>query len=338
MKFVVTKYRIVGCWYGRKIPGQEVESNCVKDILSGFCQWVRGIPHISDAEIKCDGCRPFRVFVKDCAISGDDYLVALWLSSTNRDGDVYAIDMNDPPNGVQNIARTQVKKGMMAGAPAYYFVDSAGCCIYTMRPTYALVNGRAQFDAAMRFYMARHAGKLEKEKKVSDEGTIDLFLNATGADGESLIPKFESALEKVPSAIDELKKHYHKIRKIVHIQNIARKSEDEKRSIISKVLKLFEADIESMSESEVSSSRRVKCEVDVRLEASDVDRIIARQAEASGKERFGFMMDGSQKTHWADTCIARKEVDLKIEEPLGIPPGAKDVLSAVESNRSGIVG
>ena len=338
MKFIVTKYRIVGCWYGRKTPDKAVNALAVKDILSGFHKWVGTIPHMSHAEITGADCHPFRVFVKDCAAVDTDYLVALWLSSTNGDGSVYAIDINSPPNGTQNIKKSGAGKGMLAGFPAYFLIDSSECCLYTMRPSFSVVNGRSQFDATMRFYMARHSGTIGKTISVSEDGTNNIALKMLDADEESLAPMFKSSLEKVPSAVEELKKEYWKIRKIVHTQNIARKSDEEKHSIISRMFKIIDIDVEGIGEKEVTNSRRVKCEVDVRLKENDVDRIIARQSEAGGNERFGFMMTGSSQTRWADTCISRKIVDLAVEGVDDLPPKAEIVLSEVRKNRELIIG
>ena len=336
MKSVITKYRITGCWYGRKKADTPVKSEDLLSVVSGFCKWVDNAQHMSHTFIRAS-TYPFKVYVKDCATNNHDFLVALWLSSQEKDANIYAINENDPPNGSQTVEKTKFGKGKIPGFPAYFFIDSDACILYTIRPKHLQVNGRAQFDAALRFYMAQYAGKIEKQKSVQEDETISVALNMIGKDGEALQPKFESTLQKVPSATQELKRRFHEIRKIVHTQDISRKTQDEKASIVRNAFRIIGADLEKFTSRDVSDSRRIKCEVDVRLELEEVEQLIQRQDEVKSNERFGFRFKGDSKTVWADSCIAQKELDIPIEVSGDMPIGAAMLLSALEAKRDKVI-
>ena len=333
-KFVVTQYNIVGCWYGRKAHDTPVKSEELLSVLDGFCKWVDKTPHMSHTRIGKD-TYPFKVYVKDCASTGHDFLVALWLSSNETNANVYAIDENDPPNGTQTVEKKDFGKGKIPGFPAYFFVDADTCRLYTVRPTHLSVNGRAQFDAALKFYMANHAGEIQKSKRVLNDGRIAVELNMVGADGESLVPKFESTLQKVSSATETLKKRFQEIRKIVHTQDISKKPTAEKVSIVKKAFEVIGATIDDNSD--VSNSRRIKCEVDVRLTLEEVQEFVKRQDEVKSNERFGFKFKGDPKTMWADTCIAKKEIELSVKAKEDMPLEAKNLLEAIEVKRPNVV-
>ena len=336
MKFVITKYRITGCWYGRRKADTPVKADELLSVISGFCKWVSGVPHMSHTHIR-SGTYPFEVYVKDCASDGHDFLVALWLSSHEKNTNIYAINENDPPDGTQGVEKKDFGAGKIPGFPTYFFIDADACLLYTVRPTHLQVNGRSQFDAALKFYMQNHAGAIQKEKRVLDDGTVAIGLNMVGADDEPLKPKFESTLQKMPSATQELKRRVHEIRKIVHTQDISRKAQDEKVSIVTSVFKIIGADLEKFQSRDVSDSKRIKCEVDVRLELEEVERLIQRQDEARSNERFGFKFKGDSKTMWADACIAKKELDIPIKASGDMPISAKILLAALERDRAAVV-
>lgn len=333
MKFIITQYRITGCWYGRKKSDTSVKPEELLSVLDGFCKWVEGTSHMSHTLIQGKGY-PFKVYVKDCAFDKHDFLVALWLSASEKEANIYAINENDPPNGTQKVARKSFKKGEIPGFPAYFFIDADNCLLYTLRPMHILVNGRAQFDAALKFYMENHAGEIQKEKRVLSDGTIAVDLNMVGSDGETLTPKFESTLQKVSSATETLKKRFQEIRKIVHTQDISKKTKDEKQTLIRKAFEVIGA---TLDDSDVSDSRRIKCEVDVRLTLEEVEEFVRKQDEVRSNERFGFKFKGDQKTMWADTCIAKKELDIPVETKDDMPIEAKALLAALEKNRASVV-
>ena len=305
-------------------------------MVSGFCKWVNDVPHMSHTYIRT-GTYPFKVYVKDCASNGHDYLVALWLSSQEKDSNIYAINENDPPNGNQAVEKKKFGKGKIPGFPAYFFIDTDACLLCTVRPIHLQINGRAQFDAALRFYMQFHAGEIQKEKRVLDDGTIAVNLNMVGPDGETLKPKFASTVQKMPGATQELKRRFREIRKIVHTQDISRKTQHEKESIVTNVFKIIGADLSKVQSRDISDSRRIKCEVDVRLELEEVERLIQRQDAVKSNERFGFMFKGDSKVLWADSCIAKKELDIPVTVSDDMPIGAEALLKALEQHKADVV-
>ena len=336
MKFIITKYRITGCWYGRKKADMSVKAPELLSVISGFCKWVNDAPHMSHTYIR-SGTYPFKVYVKDCASKGHDFLIALWLSSNEKNANIYAIDEDDPPDGTQSVEKKDFGKGKIPGFPAYFFIDADTCLLYTVRPTHLQVNGRAQFDAALKYYMQFHAGEIQKEKRVLEDGTIAVDLNMVGPDDETLTPKFESTLQKVPSATQELTKRFQEIRKIVHTQDISKKTQDEKTAIVTKAFKIIGVDLAKFQSRDVSDARRIRCEVDVRLDREEVEQLIQRQDEMRSNERFGFRFKGDQKTLWADACIAKKELEIPVRVSDDMPIGAKLLLEALECDRADVV-
>lgn len=280
MKFVVTRYNISGCWYGRKKADTPVKPTALNAVLSGFNKWVNSVPHMTHTQIL--GTQPFKVYVKDSDAQGTDYAVGLWLSSTDGNNDVYSIRGDDPPNGSQQISVMSCPNGNIPGTPAFFFVDAAHNTLLAMRPKEKIrINGKPQFDAAMRYFMERHSDKIERTKRVEEDGTIAIELNMIGRDGEMLKPKFESELQKNPTVAEEIVRRSSEIRKIIRIQDISKKPVEEKRKTISRLCELLKTDIFN---EDVSDSRRIKCEIDVRLTHEEVERLIQRQGEVSDEK------------------------------------------------------
>lgn len=333
-KFIITKYRVTGCWYGRKKSDTVVDIGELLSVMDGFCKWVDGTQHMSQTRISGKGCYPFDVYVKDCANANHDFLVALWLSSNDSNSNIYAINENDPPNGTQMVEKKEFTKGQIPGFPAYFFIDTDKCLLYTVRPSHLPINGRAQFDAAIKFYMQQHAGEIQKTKRVLQDGTIAIDLNMVSSDGEQLYPKFESTLQKVSSSTETLKKKFHEIRKIVHTQDISKKTKDEKQRLIRKAFDVIGA---VLDDSDISDSKRIKCEVDVRLTLEEVEHFVKKQDEVRNNERFGFKFKGDQKIMWADSCIDKKMIEIPVKTNDGMLISARDLLDAIEKNRSSVI-
>lgn len=332
MKFVITRYLVTGCWYGRKRSDTPVKPSELNAILSGFNTWVNAATHITQTKIS--GTEPFKVYVKNSQASGTDYAVCLWLSSTDSNENVYTIRGDDPPNGDQSAEVISVEDGKIPGTPAFFFVDAAHNALYTMRPEKIRINGKPQFDAALRFFMARHGGTIPRSQRVDSEGADVIDLNMVGPDGETLKPKFESELQKNPTVAEEILRRYNEIRKIIHVQDISKKTVEEKRSTIRRICELLDADV---SDDNVSDSKRIKCEIDVHLTREEVESIIQRQGEAGSDEKVAFQFRGDKKRVWADQCIARKVVDLVIDADGPQDITARKLLNAIEHNRSIVV-
>lgn len=332
MRFVITRYRITGCWFGRKPRDTEVNPAELDRILDGFHTWVNNTTHMTQTQIL--GSQPFNVFVKDCGKHGMDYVIGLWLSSTDRNDNVYAIQGDDPPNGDQRIDVLRHPDGSIPGMPAFFFVDAAANGLFAMRPEQIRISGKPQFDMAIRYYMANHAGTIERHRHVEDDGENVIELNMIGEDGATLTPRFESELQKNPTVSEEILRRVSEIRKIIRVQDISKKSIAERKSAVKRVFSLIGASIEN---EDVTDSRRIRCEVDVRLTREDVERLIQRQGDAASDEKIAFKFKGDKKKIWADNCIARKTIDLQFDadEPQGVT--ARKLLSAIERNRQLVV-
>lgn len=332
MRFIVTRYNISSCWFGRKSSDTTVDPHVLNTIMSGFCKWVSDSTHMTQTMV--NGTNPFKVYVKDCAQAGTDYAVGLWLSSADRSENVYAIKGDDPPNGEQHVEVLSCSNGNIPGMPAFFFVDATHNALYAVRPEKIRINGKPQFDAAIRFYMAHHAGTIERQRRVENDGTTVVELNMVNEDGETLQPRFGAELQKNPTVTEEILRRSDEIRKIVRVQDLSRKSVQDKRTAIGSILSLMGANLSG--DEDVSDSRKLRCEIDVRLTRDEVERIIQRQGESSD-ERIGFRFRKESKPTWADTCLARKTItlNLDVEGPQEIT--ARDLLEAIEQNRSLVV-
>lgn len=332
MKFVVTRYQITGCWFGRRHSEKGVNSDELNLILSGFKNWVDGASQTTATRIY--GTQPFAVYVKDCDSQGLDYVVSLWLSSADQNENVYAISGDDPPNGEQHIEVLHGEDGSIPGTPAFFFVDAQHNTLYTIRPEKSRVSGKPQFDAAIRYYMAHHAQVLTRSRGVDDDGTSVVTINMYDEDGELLTPKFESELQKNPTVASEMLRRSSDIRKIVRVQNIAKKPIVEKQRLINRMLEFIGA---SIDQDDASKSRRIKCEVDVRLTREEVEKVIQRQAECASEEKIAFKFENDSKLKWVDRCIARREVDLPVDVDGPQSLTSQRLLEAIEQKRNDIV-
>jgi len=332
MNFVVTRYNITGCWFGKKPPRTQVDALVLKTILSGFDVWVDTSIRMADTLVS--GTAPFRVFVRDSESQGSDFAVSLWLSATDGDDNVYAINGDDPPNGEQRVEVLRSEDGGIPGTPAFFFVDTGNKALYTMRPDNIRISGKPQFDAAMRFYMEHHAQRIHRNISVDEEGVFVESLNMIGPDGEYLKPKFESELQRNPTRAEEILRRCNDIRKLIRVQDLSKKPVAERQQAVMNLLALFNAGV---SEEDASESRRIKCEVDVRMSREEVEDIIRRQAECGSDEKIAFKFKGDSKPMWADECIARRKINLDVGTDAPQRLKASDLLHAIEACRRDVV-
>lgn len=337
MNFQVTEHTVTGCWYGRREANDRVvQTNELYTILSGFAAWVGQARHISETKIADSASTdPFTVYVKDCASSDNDFVFALWLSS-NRDGDqnVYALNVEQPPNTAHEVKRKTFEPGEIPGFPAYIFVDASACKLYTLRPPNIMNTGRIQFDAAVRFYMEMHHGTtLERETSVEQDGTRIVSINMIGENGETLAPKFSSEIKRQKTATDEILSRYSEIRKIVRIRKLRNLPLVEKRGLFSKLFDFLETRID---DADISDSNRVRVEFDVRLTRQEVRRIIKHQERNIANEEIGFKFKNDDKMVWANQCIVRKSVEIPIDGEEDIV-SSQALLSGIERVRDNVV-
>ena len=336
MNFQVTEHTVTGCWYGRRGANDRiVHTNELYTILSGFAEWVGRASHISETKIADSASTaPFTVYVKDCASNNNDFVFALWLSS-NRDGDqnVYALNVDQPPNTTHEVKRTRFDPGEIPGFPAYIFVDAAACKLYTLRPPNIKNTGRTQFDAAVQFYMEEHHATVEREIAVGQDGTRMVSVNMVGEHGETLAPKFSSAIERQKTAMEEILSRYSEIRKIVRVRKLRNIPLAEKKGLFTKLFDFLDSQID---DADISDSNRVKVEIDVRLTRQEVRRIIKHQERNTANEEIGFKFKNDEKMVWANQCIVRKSVDIPIDVEDDIV-SSPDLLSGIEQVRGNVV-
>lgn len=333
MKCVITEYVISGCWYGRKRQGTSVNPSELLSVLGGFRQWVNCTKRMEDTRIE-GKTFPFEVYVKDCACIGHDFLISLWLSSTDAKNNIYTIKRDSPPDGTQEVKKRKFDDEDIPGLPTYFFIPADDCRMFAVRPKNLSVNGRTQFDAAIKHYMAKFAKKIPKEKAKLDDGTVLLSLKMTDEKGKDLSPKFESELKEVPSVAKKLLSHAQDVRKIIHTRTLVGKSPKEKKMLIGNLLSIFDADLDDES---FDDSEKMRCEIDVNLTPEEIGKLIKNQDKCKAGERYGFLLKGGSSPIWADSCIARKEVDLEVSVNDDIPISAKAMLNGVESSRVDIM-
>lgn len=329
MTFQITEHSITGCWYGRRsADDRAVKNDELHTILLGFAAWVGQSRHISETKIiDSASTAPFTVYVKDCASQGNDFVFALWLSS-NKDGEqsVYALNIDQPPNTPHKINKKKFDPGEIPGFPAYIFVDSARCKLYTLRPPNIMATGRKQFDAAVRFYMAMHHGTLEKEISTEHDGARVVSVNMVGEKGELLAPKFSSEIERQKTAAEEILSRYSEIRKIVRVRRLRDTPLGEKRDLFAKLFDFFDTTID---DADISDSNRVKVEFDVRLTRNEVRHIIRHQENNIANEEIGFKFKNDDKMVWANECIIRRDVNIPIESTDDIV-SSQELLKGIE--------
>jgi hypothetical protein len=261
-------------------------------------------------------------------------MFALWLSSNRDDNQkVYALNVEQAPNTNHVVSRRDFNPGEIPGFPAYIFVDTSRCRLYTLKPHDILNTGRKQFDAAVRYYMEMHHGSIERSIAVEQDGTRIVSLNMVGENGEPLSPKFESEIERQPTSSDEIIKRCSEIRKVIRIRKLRNLPIAEKRTLLSSMLEFFSA---SVDDSDIVDSNRVKLEFDVRLTRQEVKKILRHQESNIANEEIGFKFKNDQKVLWANNTIIRKNIEIPLDETDAIVSSA-NLLAGLEAVRSFIV-
>ena len=336
MLFEVTQHSVSGCWYGKRPANdREVHSDELFTILSGLAAWIGSAKHISETKIAdSSATAPFTVYFKDCASHRKDFVFALWLSSS-KDGDqnVYALNVDQPPNTMHKVNRKTFDPGEIPGFPAYIFVDSASCKLYTLRPQNIKNTGRKQFDAAVQYYMEEHHASVEKELSVSQDGTRIVSINMVGENDKPLTPKFCSDIEWQKTSTDEIISRCAEIRKIVRIRKLRNVDPGEKRNLFSKLFDFLDAKIDDV---DISDSNRVRVEFEVRLSRQDVRRILKHQEANTQDESIGFKFKNDDKMVWANQSIIRKSIDIPLDGVDDIA-SSEALISGIETVREDLV-
>lgn len=336
MQFQITKHVVSGCWYGKRSSNdREVNANELYTILSGLASWIGNARHISETKISDSAATaPFTVYFKDCASKGGDFVFALWLSSNKEDNqNVYALNVDQPPNSTHKVNRKTFDPGEIPGFPAYIFVDTSACRLYTLRPPTIMNTGRKQFDAAVQYYMEEHHATEEKNISVEQDGTRIVSINMVGDKGQTLAPKFSSEIEWQKTSTDEILSRYSEIRKIVRVRKLRNVPLAEKKGIFSKLFDFLETKID---DADISDSNRVKVEFDVRLSRQDVRRILKYQEGNTSSEEIGFKFKNDDKLFWANESIVRKFVEIPFENEDEIV-SSQALLSGIEHVRTNLV-
>ena len=336
MLFQITEHSITGCWYGRRNAEEKaVSSDELYTVLRGFSSWIGQAQHISATKIEdVSSTAPFTVYMKDCASHDSKFMFALWLSSNRDDNQkVYALNVEQAPNTDHVVSRRDFNPGEIPGFPAYIFVDTSRCKLYTLKPHDILNTGRKQFDAAVRYYMEMHHGSIERSIAVEQDGTRIVSLNMVGENGETLSPKFESEIERQPTSSDEIINRCSEIRKVIRIRKLRNLPIAEKRSLLAGMLEFFSA---SVDDSDIVDSNRVKLEFDVRLTRQEVKKILRHQENNIANEEIGFKFKNDQKVLWANNTIIRKNIEIPLDETDAIVSSA-NLLAGLEAVRDFIV-
>lgn len=311
VSFQITGFEILDCRYGRATsPAQDLP-----DVLSRFSEWVNSTEQVEQTLVLGAG----EVYVKDVARAGDSFAIVLWKKNGTRNT-TYALCRTDPPDGTASITINKFGKNFIPGDPLYFMVNVAKKRLYTLRPPYALLTGRKDLEQVIKGFMLQQPPQ-GYSLQVQD-GTEIVDISSTGAPP----PVFKAKLVRNDAVVAEIIKNCKSIRKLVHDITLKGGDHVAREKYLKPLISFFSPEL---ALAEFDKTRKIRYEIDVELEEQHVQQILDEQENAPQGKRVGFKFKKDDRTHWADSCIDRFNMDLVFTRNTDIF-SSKDILNALK--------
>ena len=292
-KYCITRHSVVSCHFGRRARAEDIERANFKNQIGGFVTWVQSATNFSQTALLDK-----KLIVKDAKADGSGHVAVVLWSATSESGVGYALKMTAGRNDESQVVSKNFGRNSVPGCPLYYYIDTNVGKVFTVRPDWATVNGRLEFEQTMREYMSLHS-----------EGSQ---LPLTNVDGEALVelPPGQRAVFSLRMDTDALQRdallgNAGKIYSLVHV-----------------VHPYEETGLHLGLPSGTGVSSHIGCiryEREIKMSAEELSAVLDREGELRGKERIGFRQKGTKgSVLWADKVLERKSVELNLAESEGV--------------------
>lgn len=300
--FSFTRFDISACHFGRATKQMPSKGAMLSQLIHGFCEWVEKAKHLSDTRID-DG--ESEIYVKDVAEDKGRCCVVLW-NKTGSGRTSLAVSKNSPPKTKGVIQKKKFDKDFIPGEPLYYLVEAERVCLWTIRPPLAQRTERTALERAFRFYMGTHSEYFDKSvgKKRTTENDHVVELVPSDKNIQKKLPRFSAKMTRNEQKLDALVARASSIRKLVHVVSFKDMDQQKRSVVVSHLLDIFAPSQFSLRQAE--DTKRVKYEIDVKVDASEIRKLVARQ-ENMKNSRIGFVVKGATTPIWADETILRFE-------------------------------
>ena len=312
-KYCITKYMVKSCHYGRGGESSTDDNARFSRVIDRFSAWASSAENIGRTALLDK-----RIFIKECHSDGNgNYAFVLWLA-TSEDSISCALKLAAKPGEKDQIDMQKHGDGFIPGCPLYFFINTSEPFVYTIRPSFAVLNGKTEFEQALRDYMGWYDEGTQMPL-IKEDGTAFVQMQQPYNHPVLTLQVGFSVAEK-----DLLVGHADEIYKLVHV---VYPSEPTKRSItrfVNSMSKHLNLDVEHRH---FSHTDAIRYEMDVEFTGQDVSTLLERENELRGSERIGFKGRGTKgNVIWADRALLRQIVELKIPEEQKILT-AKGILS-----------
>jgi len=303
-KYCITRHSVVACHFGRHAPSEEVERANFKNQIDGFVSWFRSSTNFSQTALLDK-----KLIVKDVKADADGHVaVVLWLAIS--EGEVgYALKMTASPHDESQVVSKNFGRNNVPGCPLYYYVDTNAGKVFTVRPEWATINGRLEFEQAMREYMSLHS--------------VGSQLPLSNENGDVLVelppsPRsvFSLRMDTVALQRDALLGNVGSIYSMIHVVHPYAETKGYIDTFLSKMGHHLRLPTENGAMSHVGC---IRYEREIAMTAEELTAVLEREGELRGKERIGFRQKGTKGSIlWADKVLERRSVDLSLTENEGV--------------------
>lgn len=303
-KYCITRHSVVSCHFGRRARAEDIERANFKNQIGGFVTWVQSATNFSQTALLDK-----KLIVKDAKADGSGHVAVVLWSATSESGVGYALKMTAGRNDESQVVSKNFGRNSVPGCPLYYYIDTNVGKVFTVRPDWATVNGRLEFEQTMREYMSLHS-----------EGSQ---LPLTNVDGEALVelPPGQRAVFSLRMDTDALQRdallgNAGKIYSLVHVVH----PYEETEGAVDAFLASMGLHLGLPSGNGVSSHIGcIRYEREIKMSAEELSAVLDREGELRGKERIGFRQKGTKgSVLWADKVLERKSVELNLAESEGV--------------------
>ena len=303
-KYCITRHSVVSCHFGRRARAEDIERANFKNQIGGFVTWVQSATNFSQTALLDK-----KLIVKDAKADGSGHVAVVLWSATSESGVGYALKMTAGRNDESQVVSKNFGRNSVPGCPLYYYIDTNVGKVFTVRPDWATVNGRLEFEQTMREYMSLHS-----------EGSQ---LPLTNVDGEALVelPPGQRAVFSLRMDTDALQRdallgNEGNIYTLVHVV----KQYPETEGDVAAFLASMGLHLGLPSGNGVSSHMGcIRYEREIKMSAEELSAVLDREGELRGKERIGFRQKGTKgSVLWADKVLERKSVELNLAESEGV--------------------
>ena len=318
--FSFTRFDISACHFGRANKNMPPKGAMVSQLIHGFYNWVVKSKHLSDTRIDDGGSE---IYVKDVAESNGLCCIVLW-NKTGSGQTALAVNRNSPPKTKGSITKKNFGADDIPGEPLYYLVDAGKECLWTLRPPMALRTDRDALERAFRFYMKTHSDyfvkNVSKPRTKGEEHLVKLVPSEKNI--QKGLPRFTAKMTRNKQTMEAIVTKASRVRKLVQIVSFKDVDQNYRSDLVTHLLRVFSY---RLTPRQAEDTKKVKYEIDVRLDADEIRGLIANQ-ENNPNSRIGFVVTGSQTPIWADQTILRFDKTLSLPEEDGVF-SAEDLLA-----------